>query len=200
MVFDNTQDFGILRGLKHFTTLFELGRHFNDRLLEQEQVSQDSFLSLQEMRKLGQSTVTEGGQRASALRFGDPRVMALLEALAGQAYIIKPISNCSLRSVVAQRLGTTYSSAQMSHGLRRLRIKGLIERIGNSYRYRLTALGLRVATFFTKLYHRLFCPGLAASLPKLDEPSDRALALDRVKQVLHAWTNHAFLVPVSMTA
>ncbi|MBC8507273.1 MAG: hypothetical protein H8D34_20610 [Chloroflexi bacterium] len=200
MVFNNTQDFGILRGLKHFTTLFKLGGHFNDRLLEQEQISQDSFLSLQEIGKLGQSTLTEDGQRASALRFGDPRVMALLEALAGQAYIIKQISNRSLRSTVAQRLGTSYSSAQMSYDLRRLRIKGLIERIGKSYRYHLTALGLRVVTFFTKLYHRLFCPGLVASLPDQVYPSDLALALNKVEQVLHAWTNEAFLVPVLLTA
>ncbi len=200
MVFNNTQDFGILRGLKHFTTLFELGRHFNDRLLAQEQINQDSFLSLHEIHKLGQSTLTEDGQRASALRFGDPRVMALLEVLAAQAYIIKPISNRSLRDIVAQRLGITYSSAQMSYDLRRLRIKGLIERIGNSYRYRLTALGLRVVTFFTKLYHRLFCPGLAALLPEQDYPSNLALALNSVAQVLHDWTEDAFLVPVLISA
>ena len=34
--------------------LVEMGYHFNDRLLEQEQISQDCFLSLQEMRELGQ--------------------------------------------------------------------------------------------------------------------------------------------------
>jgi predicted MarR family transcription regulator len=122
--------------------------------------------------------------------------MALLEVLAAQAYIIKQISNRSLRNIVAQRLGITYSSAQMSYDLRRLRIKGLIERIGNSYRYRLTDLGLRVVTFFTKLYHRLFCPGLAALLPEQDYPSDLALALNSVAQVLHDWTEDAFLVPV----
>jgi hypothetical protein len=47
MVFNNTLDFGILRGVQHFAELVQLGYHFNVRLLKQEQISQDCFLSLQ---------------------------------------------------------------------------------------------------------------------------------------------------------
>lgn len=200
MVFNNTQDFGIPRSVKHFSRLATLGYHFNDRLLEQEQLSQDCFVSIQEMRQLGQSTQTEDGQRASALRFGDPRTMALLEALACQAYIPSEIGNRSLRTTVAQCLGVSpesYSSAQMSYDLRRLRLKGLIERIKHSHHYGLTALGLKVVTFFTKLYHRLFCPGLAALPAAQTYPSDLAMALDQVSHVLQSWSDQAFLVPLS---
>lgn len=203
MVFNNTQDFGIPRNVKHFSRLAALGYHFNDRLLEQEQLSQDCFVSLQEMRQLGQSTQTEDGQRASALRFGDPRTMAILEALACQAYIPSEIGNHSLRMTVAQCLHippASYSSAQMSYDLRRLRLKGLIVRIQHSHHYDLTALGLKVVTFFTKLYHRLFCPGLAALSPDQTYPSDLALALERVTQVLQSWSDQAFLVPLSSEA
>ena len=35
----------------------------------------------------------------------------------------------------------------MTYDLRRLRLKKLIERIGNSHRYRLTELGIKVVTF-----------------------------------------------------
>src|SRR3990170_5132887 len=199
MVFNNTQDFGILRGLKNFARLVEMGYHFNNRLLEQEQISQDCFLSLQEMRKLGQSSRMEDGQRASALRFADPRIMAVLEVLACHTYIPKEIGNRSLRGAVAQRLEGVldrYSSSQMTYDLRRLRLKGLIERIGNSHRYRLTNLGIKVVTFFTKLYHRLFAPGLAALLPDQAFPSDLANALNRVVEVLQSWTDQAFDLPV----
>jgi hypothetical protein len=199
MVFNNTLDFGILRGVQHFTELVELGRHFNDRLLEQEQISQDCFLSLQEMRKLGQSSCREDGQRASALRFADPRTMAVLEVLACHAYIPKEIGNSSLRGAVAQRLEgvlDTYSSAQMTYDLRRLRLKGLIQRIGKSHRYRLTVLGMKVVTFFTKLYHRLFAPGLAAMLPDQSFPSDLSIALNQVTKVLQSWSDQAFALPV----
>ena len=144
------------------------------------------------MRKLSR-------QRASALRFADPRLMAVLAVLACHAYIPKEIGNRSLRIAVAQRLEGVldiYSSAQMSYDLRRLRLKGLIERSGNSHRYRLTDLGIRVVTFFTKLYHRLFAPGLAALLPDQAFPSDLAQALDQVATVLHSWTDQAFYLPI----
>ena len=199
MVFNNTMDFGVLRGLKNFARLIEMGNHFNDRLLEQEQISQDCFLSLQQMRELSQSTLREDGQRASALRFADPRLMAVLEVLACHAYIPKEIGNRSLRGAVAQRLEGVfdrYSSAQMTYDLRRLRLKGLIERIGKSHRYHLTDLGIKVVTFFTKLYHRLFAPGLAAVLPDQVFPSDLANALNRVTEVLQSWSDQAFALPV----
>jgi hypothetical protein len=199
MVFNNTLDFGILRGLSHFAELVKLATHFNDRLLEQEQISQDCFLSIQQMRELSQSTLREDGQRASALRFADPRLMAVLEVLACHAYIPKEIGNRSLRGAIAQRLEGVfdrYSSAQMTYDLRRLCLKGLIERIGKSHRYHLTDLGIKVVTFFTKLYHRLFAPGLAAVLPDQAFPSDLANALNRVTEVLQSWSDQAFALPV----
>jgi len=178
----------------------EIGYHINDRLLEQEQLSQDCFVSLQEMRMLGQSTQTEDGQRASALRFGDLRTMAILEALACQMYIPTEIGNRTLRTIVAQCLQVqpeAYSSAQMTYALRRLRLKGLIERIPHTHRYGLTELGLKVVTFFTKLHHRLFCPGLAALSQSQTYPSDLALALNRVADVLQSWSESAFSAPVA---
>jgi hypothetical protein len=198
MMFNNTQDFGFTRGLHHFTTLFELGCQLNRRLLEQEQLSQDCFVPLAEINQLGQSTVLDNGQRASALRFGDPRPMALLAALAGQSYIPTEISNQTLRPVVAQLLGVSpeaYSSAQMSYDLRRLRLKGLLERIDLSHRYRLTPFGLKVVTFFTRLYERVFRPGLAAMVTGQPWPSDLAQALNKVVEIIQAWTDDAFLVP-----
>ncbi len=160
MVFNNTLDFGILRSLQHFAVLVKLGTHFNDRLLEQEQISQDCFLSLKEMRKLGQSYLMENGQRASALRFADPRIMAVLEVLACHAYIPKEIGNRSLRGAVAQRLEgvlDTYSSSQMTYDLRRLRLKGLIERIGHSHCYHLTDLGIKSGHLLHKVVPSPIC-------------------------------------------
>ncbi len=200
MMFNNTQDFGFTRGLQNFTGLFELGRQFNRRLLEQEHISQDCFLPLQQLQELGQSTQTANGQRASALRFGDRRTMALLGALACQTYIPTPIGNRTLRPVVAQLLGAApdaYSTAQMTYDLRRLRLKGLIERVDHSHRYRLTALGLKVATFFTRLYERVFRPGLAALLAEPPWPSDLAQALSQVVEIIQCRMNNAFLVPVT---
>ena len=198
MMFNNTQDFGFKRGLQNFPSMFTLGCQFNCRLLEQEQIGQDCFLPIQEMQRLGQSTLAENGQRASALRFGDRRTMAVLAALACQAFIPTEIGNRTLRPVVAQLLGESpaaYSSAQMTYDLRRLRLKGLIERIGHSHRYGLTTLGIKVVAFFTRLYERVFRPGLAALIAEQNWPSDLAQALNQVAEVVQSWMDNAFLVP-----
>ena len=41
----------------------------------------------------------------------------------------------------------------------------MIERLPNSYSYRVTQAGFRAALFFTRTYNRLLRPGLAAVLP-----------------------------------
>jgi hypothetical protein len=175
---NNPADMGYPRGLAHFDALVALGHTINARLLGQEVISQDCFVSLAMVRSLGQSTVDARGQRASALRFGDERVMALLAAVAQWSHIPMGLSNRTLRQHVAALLqDPTYSSAQMSYDLRRLRLKGLLQRMPQSQTYILTALGIKVAQFFTKLYTRLFRPGLAAvtAQPSLPYPLARAL-------------------------
>ncbi|MDQ6675107.1 MAG: hypothetical protein M3069_30955 [Chloroflexota bacterium] len=63
-------------------------------------------------------------------------------------------TNRSLRAQVAGLLGNPYTSSQMTYDLRRLRRKGLIGRQPRSNTYVLTADGIRVAIFYTKVYGR----------------------------------------------
>ena len=70
-----------------------------------------------------------------------------------------------------------YRSRQATYDLRRLRRKGLIEKIPRSQRYRLTGFGRRVAVLFTKAYGRLLAPGLAVLDPQLHETVARRSAL-----------------------
>lgn len=198
MMFNNPYDFGVPRSLENFSRLVALGYEFDRRLLEQEKVSQDSFLPLGELRQLGESTLTDNGQRASALRFGDPRTMALLAALTRFSFIPTPVTNKNLRQAVAELLGVPpdqYTQAQMSYDLRRLRLKGLLQRIPTSHRYQLTSLGLKFAIFFTKLYERLFKPGLAALLPTQNNPSALAQALDSLDHIIRTWLDDSSLYP-----
>ncbi len=198
MMFNNPYDFDCQRGLSNFDRLWQLGRQINQRLLEQESVSQDCFSPWDEVRQVQQSTVTEDGQRASALHFGNPRVVALLAALVYQAHRPDMLRNKNLRHTVAQLMGVSedgYTSAQMSYDLRRLRLKGIIERIPKTHQYRLTQLGAKVSTFLTKLYERLFRPGLTASLPSPTFPSDLSQALDAVATIIDIRSQEASLVP-----
>jgi DNA-binding transcriptional ArsR family regulator len=105
------------------------------------------------------------GQRTGALRFGDPRVMALVGALCIALNAAAGFTNRSLRAQVAGLLATTYTASQMTYDLRRLRRKGLIRRVPRSNSYILTPDGIRVAIFYTKLYGRLLRPLLAVDYP-----------------------------------
>ena len=98
------------------------------------------------------------GQRTGALRFGDPRAMALAGALCCVVHAVTGFTNKSLRGLVAGLLGDDYSAHQMSYDLRRLRLHGLIERIPRTNTYMLTPEGIRVAVFYTKLHDRLLRP------------------------------------------
>jgi len=78
-----------------------------------------------------QPTVTEDGEKAPALKFGQPRVMALFLALTLFQHLINGFHNRDLRQLVADLLGVTiseYTRSQMTYDLRRLRLKDLIFR------------------------------------------------------------------------
>jgi hypothetical protein len=172
MMINNPRDFGIDRGLAQVDAVVALGQAINGRLLEQEQVSQDGLRSLEQVRQVGESTVTADGQRASAMRFGDPRALAGLAALVQWAGVPAGVTTKTLRPLVAALLNRAdYHSAQMSYDLRRLRLKGLIERRAKSHSYALTPLGTPVAVFFTKLATRVFEPGVTALLPTSSLPT-----------------------------
>ena len=146
------------------------------------------MLTQDALNRLQQPTVV-AGQRVSALRFGDPRVMALFQAICAFTHLPRGFRNRELRAQVEALWGRSYSAAQMTYDLRRLRLKGLIHRIPNTHRYTTTSYGLKVAFFNAKLYLRIFRPNWPALLAE-DDPFPRALRaaldhLDREIEKLH---------------
>jgi hypothetical protein len=124
--------------------------------------------------------------------------MALLSALTSFAHIPRGFTNKTLRKQIADLLGsdgTPYGTSQMSYDLRRLRKKGIIGRIPNSYRYRPTTYGLKVALFFTKLDARIFRRFLAATDSSQPVPLPLAAAFEQVEQTVAELVNHAHLAP-----
>jgi len=180
--------------------LQQLGRQINRRLLDAQQISYDCVLSAPSLDQIVQPTVTDDGQRAPVLRPGQPQVMAVLNTLTSFVHIPHGFTNQSLRQQVADLLDpeqATYRSAQMSYDLRRLRLKGLIWRVPNSYRYQLTTYGRKVALLFSKLEARIFRPALAALDPSLSIPLPLATALEQVEQAIYDLINHAHLGPAT---
>ena len=162
--FRNPKDFGINKGLSNLPYLQKIGRGINRRLLEVERVSHNSGLSGDSIQRVVQPTVTEDGEKAPALKFGQPRVMALFMALTLFHHLIDGFHNRELRSLVVDLLGVPedqYTASQMTYDLRRLRLKGLIFRPPKTHRYFLTPYGWKVARLFTRLESRVLRPAMA---------------------------------------
>jgi hypothetical protein len=78
---NDTYDFGVGGALKNLPALEAIGFAANHRLLEVQTISHDCTLGENKAFRQLQAPVAPDTQRAAALRFGDPRVLALLQVL-----------------------------------------------------------------------------------------------------------------------
>jgi len=111
--------------------------------------------------------------RIPGLRFRDPRVHALLQALLIHRLLPRGFTNRDLRTLIAPLLGTNpedITAGKMTYDLRRLSEHGLIARIPHTRRYQVTDTGLHHAMLFTHAHDHLLRPGLA----QLTDPSPPA--------------------------
>jgi hypothetical protein len=173
-VVNHPDDLGVHRRLQHLPELQAKARAANRRLLEVQRIGQGCAISTSLLERVAQPSIEEG-QRTAAIRFGDPRVMALAGALCALVHAVVGFTNRSLCARVSSLLGGPYTSAQMTYDLRRLRLKGLIRRLEHSNTYVLTSDGIKVALFYTKLHDRLLGPLLAADQPQAPLELRRAL-------------------------
>ncbi len=188
-VVNSPDDLRCHRRLQHLNELQAKARDVNARLLDTERVGQGCVLASPAFERVALPSVIDG-RRAPALRFGDPRVMALLGALCVGLNALG-FTHRSLRAQVNRLLGSAYTANQMSYDLGKLRLNGLIERREHTNTYTLTPDGQRVAIFYTKVHHRLLRPLLAADQPPA--PAELRTALAAIDQHVHGYIDHARL-------
>jgi hypothetical protein len=160
---NNTYDFKVGRRLGNLDALRQIGFDANRRVLEVEKVIHDCHIGMEAFQRL-QGPIQVDAQRASALRFGDPRVQALFTALCLFALQPHGFTNKQLRPLLAQLLGCPekqMTQGRMSYDLRRLRLHRIIERIEKTQRYQLTESGLRTVLFCARTYQRVLRSGLS---------------------------------------
>jgi len=193
-VINSPDDLGCQRRLRNLPELQAKARAANRRLLEVLRIGQDCAISTALLERVGQPSVEEG-QRVPALRFGDPRVMALAGALCALVHAAVGFTNRSLCARVSSLLGGLYTSAQMTYDLRRLRLKGLIRRLEHTNTYVLTSEGIRVALFYTKVHDRLLGPLLEAHQPPA--PVELRLALNQIDRSVRDYVARARIKPAA---
>jgi hypothetical protein len=179
-VINAPRDLGCNARLPNLEELQAKARACNQRILHAERVGQGCVLASPAFARIAHPTVDAAGRRTPALRFGDPRVMALTGALCQTLLAATGFTNKNLRVLIAGLLGSDYRPGQMTYDLRRLRLAGLIHRLPHTNRYKLTSDGIRIAIFYTKLYNRLLIPLTAADQPQAPRELQQTLrALDR---------------------
>jgi len=162
--------------------LQDKARAINRRILDAERAGQGTVLASPAFERIAHPSRSADGRRTPALRFGDPRVMALAGALCATLLAAAGITSKSLRALMTGLLAAPCTPGQMTYDLRRLRLAGLIRRIEHASRYALTPDGVKMAVFYTTLHNRLLRPLLAAGQPQ---------APPGLRQALHAIDQHA---------
>lgn len=174
-VINAPRDLGCNARLPNLDDLQAKARAANRRILDAERVGQGCVLASPAFERIARPSVDAEGRRMPALRFGDPRVMALTGALCQTLLAATGFTNKNLRVLIAGLLGGDYRPNQMTYDLRRLRLAGLIHRLPHSNRYQLTSDGIRIAVFYTKIYNRLLTPLTAADQPQAPPALRQAL-------------------------
>jgi len=193
---NDTRDFGIGKRLCNLPALRAVGFAANRRLLDVQQLSHDCLIGEDAFAQVTRPQMVDG-QRVPALPFGSPRVQVLFSALV--LYCLQPqgFANKDLREHLAPLLGvdpSTITPGRMTYDLRRLRLHGLIARVPETHRYRVTREGLRTALFFTRVYARILRPGLARIAPT-GPPGDPALCpyFHKLEWAIDCWVDQAKL-------
>ena len=168
-IINDPGDFGVGRALNatNWLALTRVGHETNERLIAAQLAACDCAPDSTILHEVV-SPSTEDGLPAPALRFADPRVMALLSSLCSYRHLFAGLTKKTLRELVGALI-PGYTPRQMTYDLRRLRRKGLICRLDGSQHYELTDHGRRIAIFFMKTYTRILNPALTELDPTLSD-------------------------------
>ncbi len=181
-------DFGIPKRLTSLPDLRQIGFTASRRLPGVQTISHDPIHGAQAFTALTAPLITPAGTRIPGLRFGDPRVHALLQALLIHRLLPRGFTNRELRTLIAPLLGTTpedITAGKMTYDLRRLREHGLITRIPHTRRYQVTDTGLHDALLFTRAHDHLLRPGLAQTADPSPPAPSRLRAAARTYQAAY---------------
>jgi hypothetical protein len=185
-VLSDSRDFRIGRRVcaENWYALQEVGETANQRLCDAQLADARPLADVPTWEQVSRPTTTGDGLYAPSIRFGDPRVMAVLASLVSFCHLPGGFTNRDLVDQVAPRLEVPYTSRQSTYDLRRLKRKGLIVKVPRSRRYQLAPLGRRVAVLFVKTYGRLLTCGLAELDLNLPEHLSQRSPLARAWRVL----------------
>ncbi len=125
------------------------------RYLEFRSTLDDPTAGIDRLRKVSEP-VRENDRAYRGLNFFSVEDQTLIETLARGEFNLHGFQNKSLRVHLDEK-----TSGQVSRVLKRLRLHGLVKKVGHTYRYYLTVLGKQVIASGCKLKNLVLIPELA---------------------------------------
>jgi len=126
----------------------------NRRYLEFLSSLDDPRAGIDRLRKVSEPT-REGERSYPGLNFFSATDQQLIETLARGEFNLRGFQNQSLRAHLGEK-----TSGQVSRLLKRLRLHGMVKKVGHTYRYYLTALGKQILATGLKLRNLVIIPQL----------------------------------------
>ena len=147
-------------GLENLPLLREKLAATNERCLALQAELLASMVDTGQLAALARPTVV-AQRRIPGVKLHDDRVIRVLETLLHPAAFAADWTTRELHTRILARhhlADSHYRLSQLRYDLGKLRAKRLVERVGNSRRYRLTPLGLKLGVLLVKLRMRLLGP------------------------------------------
>ena len=159
------KDLGLNKGLKNLEPLRQKLVAITDRFAGFEAQSLNVHVDFPLFQRMA-LPVMDGKTKIAGIKIHDTRMMRLMEVLLHGGTQLNGWKTADIHQAILTAFGLsakTYKLAQLRYDLRKMKAHGLLERIGRSYRYRLTDKGIKAALMLI-LFHTRVCGPLANSL------------------------------------
>ena len=146
------------KGIYSLNLLREMMLAANYRYLQFISAFDDSSLGIKKLNKVSE-TISQSNRSYKGFNFFDEDDQKLFEIIARGEFNLSGFQNKHLRKMLPGK-----TSAQISRILKRLHTHGLIKKVGRTYKYYLSKIGLQVIALGLKLKELFIIPELSVSL------------------------------------
>ena len=188
---NNVNDYGCKKAVENLPHLRQKMSSVIDNYHNVQPDILETFVDRGQLHKLAEPTVRPNGKRVPGRKLDHPRQLALRHALvrfshiAAQNTFTTPEIYADTRAAL-EVSPNDYSLASLRYDLSKLRVKGLVERVPRSRRYRWLRDGYSVCLVFLKLFERVYAPLTAGLLSPVSAHSklqrQKRSQLDRLYQ------------------
>jgi hypothetical protein len=179
-------DYGINKAVENLLPLRQKLQGITERYQNVQQDILETFLDRGELRKLAEPTLCPNGKRIPGLKLDHPRQLAVMNSLVRFSHVAAgdTFTTAELQAAAAEAMGRPLEQCPLSalrYELWKLRVKGLVQKLPHSRRYRLLPNGYRICLLFLKLFDKIYAPLTAGLLHPY--PGERTIHEDRLHQL-----------------